>query len=316
MKQLKPIIDKEIYSRSITRTLNEFFIYSFWVQIAKILKPIGELQNAKEDVIIEAIRSGRIEYSNGKFYGKFNSKISKALIDMGAKYNKVTKTFDIAKELLPISVIEAIAASAILASTIKKQLLDFLDTFNIENYMPDLQKVLDVDLEEILEDLDEQTYFTLKEAITIEPEITPELREELKREYTENMELSIKNFTDQQVIELRKIVEENIFKQNSNESLIKQIKERYGVKDSKARFLARQETSLLTAKYRKYRYTSAGITKYKWSTSHDIRVRPIHKDLDGQIFDFNDPPIVNEKGDRKNPGEDFGCRCVAIPIID
>lgn len=79
--------------------------------------------------------------------------------------------------------------------------------------------------------------------------------------------------------------------------------------------MARQETSLLTAKYRKLRYTDVGITKYRWSTSHDDRVRKRHKELDGQVFDFEAPPIVNEKGDRKNPGEDFGCRCQAIPII-
>lgn len=317
MKQLKPIIDKLKYSRSIARILNEFFIYAFWGKVAKILKSVGkiELENAKEDVIIEAIKSGQIEYANGKFYGKFNSKISKALIDMGAKYNKITKTFDIAQDLLPISVIEAIAASAVLAATIRKQLLDFLNTFDIKHYMPDLQKVLDVPLDEILEDLDEQAYLTLKDAISIDVKVTPELREDLKREYTENLELSIKNFTNEQIIELRQIIEENTFKQNSNKSFIKQIQERYGVTESKAKFLANQETSLLVAKYRKSTYTRAGITKYKWSTSHDARVRPLHKDLDGQIFSFDNPPIVNKKGERKNPGEDFGCRCIPIAII-
>lgn len=317
MKQLKPILDKHQYSRSITRILNEFFIYTFWAEIAKILKPIEklELENSKEDVIIEAIKSGQIEYANSKFYGKFNSKISKALIDIGAKYNKATKTFDIAQDLLPISVIEAIAASAVLAATIRKQLLDFLNTFDIEHYMPDLPKVLDVPLDTILEDLDEQAYLTLKDAISIDVKVTPELREDLKREYTENLELSIKNFTNEQIIELRQIVEENTFKQNSNKSLIKQIQEHYGVTESKAKFLANQETSLLVAKYRKSTYTRAGITKYKWSTSHDARVRETHKELDGKIFSFDNPPIVNKKGERKNPGEDFGCRCIPIPII-
>lgn len=318
VKQLKPIIDKLKYSNSITRVLNEFFIYTFWAEIARILKPVGELENAKEDVVIEAIRSGRIEYVNGKFYGKFNSKISKALIDMGAKYNKVTKTFDIAKDLLPINVIEAIAASAVLTATVRKQLLDFLNSFNIENYMPDLQKVLDVPLDHILEDLDEQAYFTLKDAITIEPELSPEMKTNLKKEYTENMELSIKNFTEKQIIELRQIIEENQFKRNSNESLIKQIQDRYGVTESKARFLARQETSLLTAKYRKLRYTDVGVYKVKWSTSHDNRVRDSHKKLDGQIFDLREtPPIIDERtGQRGWPGEAYGCRCVLIGIIE
>lgn len=318
VKQLRPILDKHTYSRSITRILDEFFIYTFWAEIAKILKPVGELQNAKEDVVIEAIRSGRIEYFNGKFYGKFNSKISKALIDMGAKYNKVTKTFDIAQDLLPINVIEAIAASAVLAATIRKQLLDFVNSFNIEKYMPDLQKVLDVPLDEILDDLDDQAYLTLKDAITIEPKLSPEMKADLKREYTENIKLSIKNFTEKQIIELREIVEENEFKRNSNESLVKQIQDRYGVAQSKARFLAQQETSLLTAKYRELRYKDAGVYKVKWSTSHDNRVRDSHKKLDGQVFDLREtPPIIDERtGQRGWAGEAFGCRCVLIGIIE
>ena len=42
----------------------------------------------------------------------------------------------------------------------------------------------------------------------------------------------------------------------------------------------------------------------------------MHKDLDGKIFEFANPPITNEKGDRNNPGEDWQCRCEAIPIVE
>jgi hypothetical protein len=41
----------------------------------------------------------------------------------------------------------------------------------------------------------------------------------------------------------------------------------------------------------------------------------MHKALDGKRFKFSEPPVVNKKGERRNPGGDIQCRCVAIPVI-
>ena len=73
---------------------------------------------------------------------------------------------------------------------------------------------------------------------------------------------------------------------------------------------------MLTSKFKQAKYQQAGISKYKWSISN-VRTRPDHRALNGKIFSFDDPPITNqETGDKNNPGEDFGCNCVPIPIID
>jgi uncharacterized protein with gpF-like domain len=46
-------------------------------------------------------------------------------------------------------------------------------------------------------------------------------------------------------------------------------------------------------------------------------VRPDHKRLDGKIFNWDDAPISNTKtGKRAHPGQDYGCNCVARPIVD
>ena len=47
----------------------------------------------------------------------------------------------------------------------------------------------------------------------------------------------------------------------------------------------------------------------------------MHKELNarsekGEIFDFRYPPIDDPNGSRHNPGENYNCRCVAIPVID
>ena len=316
MKFLKPIKDKTEYSRIITRKLDGFFFYTLFEPIIKIVKSIGEIHNAKEDALIKALRNGEIQYINGKFYGKFNAEISRILIKMGAKFNKVTKTYNIARSMLSMDVLSAIATGAVLAETVRKQLLDFLDSFNIETYMPDLKKILDVPLDEIIEDLDEQQEQSIKEAMKIVPEFSEANREFLKQNYIENVEYSVKNFTEKQVNKLREMVEYNAYYGYSkNNNLIDRIQREFDITRNRAKFIANQETGLLTAKLNEMRLKEVGITHYKWSTSHDERVRDTHKDLDGKIFSFDDPPIVNKKGDRKNPGEDFGCRCRAIGVV-
>ena len=52
-------------------------------------------------------------------------------------------------------------------------------------------------------------------------------------------------------------------------------------------------------------YESAGVTKVKWVTSHDVRVRESHKALDGKVFDINNLP---------EELHDYNCRCGLVPV--
>lgn len=323
MITLKPILDKKEYSDAIEVIIMDFLTEYFYMPIYSVIEPIEEYYNAStytpEQIVIAALRSGQIQYVNGKFKGQFTAKISKALESLGAKFNKVTKTYNLAHEALSINVIEAAAYASMIAMMRQKLLLEALAYMDIEKAMPSLSQLLQVPLDEILDDLSEQAYLSLKDAITIVPEITPEQREALKAQYVDNVSLSIKNFTKAQTNKLRAMVEENLFTGLAdNKTLVKAIIDEFGVTESKARFLSRQESSLFVAKYRKITYMEAGITKYKWSTAgdEDPRVRPMHRELNHKIFEWNNPPITNEKGDRNNPGEDFNCRCVAIAVID
>ena len=322
MITLKPILDKKEYSEVIEVIIMDFLTEYFYAPIYSVIEPIEEYYNAREytseQIISAALRSGQIQYINGKFSGKFSAKISKALENLGAKFNKVSKTYDLEQSLLSLVLQDAIAYATIIAVTRQKLLVEALDHLTIEKAMPELDKLLQVPLDEILDDLSEQAYLTLKDAITIVPEITPEQREALKAQYVDDVNLSVKNFTKAQTDKLRAMVEENLFTGLAdNKSLVKAIIDEFGVTESKARFLSRQESSLFTAKYRKITYMEAGITKYRWSTSHDEKVRLFHKDLDGKIFSWDNPPITSPTGARNHPGEDFGpCRCVAIGIID
>ena len=57
--------------------------------------------------------------------------------------------------------------------------------------------------------------------------------------------------------------------------------------------------------------------EYAWSESGDGRVRDSHKHLNKKRFRWSDPPIVDAKtGRRCHPGQDYQCRCVALPVFD
>lgn len=83
------------------------------------------------------------------------------------------------------------------------------------------------------------------------------------------------------------------------------------VTESRAKLIARDQVSKLNSAINRVRQQDLGITQYRWSTSHDERVRPTHRLNDGKIFEWAEAPEVTG-----HPGDDYQCRCVAIPIIN
>jgi hypothetical protein len=66
------------------------------------------------------------------------------------------------------------------------------------------------------------------------------------------------------------------------------------------------------------RMRDVGVTKYKWlHTGGSVSPRSYHKFvLNGQIFDLNDPPVIDPKtGVKGNPGDLIHCHCVKVPVI-
>jgi SPP1 gp7 family putative phage head morphogenesis protein len=98
------------------------------------------------------------------------------------------------------------------------------------------------------------------------------------------------------------------------EELKDDLEERGEVAGSHAELIARDQTLKLNGALNELRQTNAGVSQYVWSTSKDERVRPEHAELEGTTQSWDDPPLIN--GEALNPGEDFQCRCVAIPVID
>lgn len=94
---------------------------------------------------------------------------------------------------------------------------------------------------------------------------------------------------------------------------IKDISSVNGKLQNRIKLIARNETSNINASINKRRQEQLNIKEFKWITSKDERVRSSHAKLDGKIFDWDNPPIVD--GVKTTPGRPINCRCIAIPVI-
>lgn len=93
------------------------------------------------------------------------------------------------------------------------------------------------------------------------------------------------------------------------------IKSVFGKLDDRIKLIARNEVSSINGQINKTRMQNIGITKFEWVTAGDERVRDSHANLDGQVFDWNNPPS-NERGEKIIPGQDFNCRCQSVAVIE
>jgi SPP1 gp7 family putative phage head morphogenesis protein len=126
----------------------------------------------------------------------------------------------------------------------------------------------------------------------------------------------ITKMRDETIQQIRAVLDDAWTKGERVEVMREKLQERFGVSESRADLIARDQTLKLNAEITQTRQTAAGVQKYVWTTSGDERVRPMHDDLDGQTFSWDDPPVTNEAGDRNHPGGDYQCRCTAMPVLD
>lgn len=315
--------EKQLQGFNIPRKLDEDLakeILSFFT--ATLFAPIVEAMNeAKEtyfnssNAIEDAIRSGRIQFSDGVFKGKFGARISKEFKSLGLKFDKRIKGYRSSLLKLPISLQVAISQTEGNYYKVARSMLSKVDEIDLEKAMSELD--FSKSAIGITEQIEGNLERTLYSKIGVQVQLTAEQAQVISKDFTNNLKLFINDFAEEQIIALRQDIQDVVFAGIRAESLQKTLEKRFSISQNKAKFLARQEVALFTSKYKQAKYQGAGINKYKWSTSKDRRVREDHKELDGKIFLFSSPPVTNkDTGERNNPGEDFGCRCIPIPIIE
>lgn len=330
MIRLKPQHLRQSDWENVAQQLEVFFYEEVIAPVLRIVrestKQKAKVENAAgDDQLTRALRSGKVQYSRGIFSGDFNAAISSALRRLGAQLDKRSGVF----RLDPLRVPQWITAEAsayfvrahLAHEAIRRQLDLAMERVDQSRY--------DVDAQSAIDSID-AGWRASAAKLAFKPPLTEAGKQALADNYSNNLDLYIKKWLARDILALRKTVQANAEEGYRFDKLIDQIQHRNQVGRSKAKFLARQETGLFMSEYREQRFKAAGVTKYIWSTAHDSRVRPAanlspraaahagnHRILDGRVFEYAKPPIVDpHTGRRDNPGRDYNCRCVDIPLVD
>lgn len=146
---------------------------------------------------------------------------------------------------------------------------------------------------------------------------TPAVREVVKASVAENIEL-IRSIPQQYFLRLQGAVMRNIQKGDGTKGIFDAIERLGVVTESRASLIARDQTSKATTALNRTRMAALGIRKFEWLHSSGGREpRPLHVEMSGQIYDLDDPPVIDDKtGERGLPGQLINCRCRMVPVVD
>lgn len=329
MKYLKPLILKEKYYIHIEEEIQRILDVLIYKRLLRELATrMAEFTNSS-NALLEAIRMGFVWYEDGYFRGKFSAVISREIMRTGAVFDGRAHAWKIAPDLVPSDIKFTQATADARFRAMRDKLISMLDSIDVANVTlaSQMEKSYFRTLGEMESDLQRtmptepikpsDAPATARSRIAIEAKLTDAQKNLIAQQWSDNAELYIKGWTQNNILKLRsELVQPHVLAGGRAQAMVKTIQDNYGVSQRKAKFLARQETALLMSSFQESRYADMGVQEYKWSDSHDKRVRHDHHELNGKIFRFDQPPISNKKtGARNNPGQDFNCRCIAIPVI-
>lgn len=319
-KILKPIYHRDEYTEAVEKEILPYFAEVFAPLLDAVKgEPVSRM-NEETSALRAALQSGKVWYHDGRFEGEFSAAISRELRAMGAVFSD--GVFHLASSALPVGLRSEISKLKLKAEDMHHEVLNTLNAMQATAPLAATGLVFTKAVDNIVADLQRQFLESVASeagsgSLAVPANITPQIAATMAEELTRNTDIEVKNFTAEQIQELREKVQQNLFAGGRADRLVGMIEAQFGVNQRKARFIAENETSLAVSKFREERYKALGSREYVWSTSHDNKVRHDHKVLDGRTFSWDSPPVVDSPtGRRRNPGEDYNCRCVSRPIVN
>lgn len=131
---------------------------------------------------------------------------------------------------------------------------------------------------------------------------------------SENVSL-IKGITDDVATRVEKAVTRALTSATPHPRLAEHLQEEFGYGERRAKLIARDQIGKLYGQIDASRQKDLGVSRFIWRASDDERTREQHREWDGQIFSYDDPPIDDSTGDAVLPGEAILCRCTAEPVL-
>ncbi len=100
IKLIQPIRHYDKYSDELEKLLSYDLYQLIFKPLIDLLSP-AKKENSKVSPLIQAFAERKIYFNDGFVYGKFNASISRALVELGGRFNKVKKAFKISLGQFP-----------------------------------------------------------------------------------------------------------------------------------------------------------------------------------------------------------------------
>lgn len=132
---------------------------------------------------------------------------------------------------------------------------------------------------------------------------------------TENVSL-IKSIPARLHLEVEQLVLQTAKTGGHAQGIRDEIRQRLRVSRSRAELIARDQIGKLNGQLTMQRQTDIGVTRYRWRTSLDERVRKSHRALEGRVFSWDANAPANQRPPEGHPGQPIQCRCYAEPLLE
>lgn len=157
----------------------------------------------------------------------------------------------------------------------------------------------------------------LSGGITLKTDIMPAaLKESIKAATIENVAL-IKSIPDQYHQRIEGAVMRSIQQGGEGrKTIMNELANIGGMSVRRAKIIAEDQTRKATTAANTERVKALGIKKFKWLHSRGgVDKRPKHVAASGNIYSYDDPPRIGDKGEQVLPGQAINCRCIAVPVV-
>ena len=132
----------------------------------------------------------------------------------------------------------------------------------------------------------------------------------IAHDYVYNMNYWVKKWEVKNIVKMRQDVLDMVQKGVRVPELQTYFEKRWKVSKDKALFLADNESHLVGSVIKANEYQKMGCTQFKWGRSSSKEKRKSHEKLYNRIFDFDNPPVIDEKLDIKGfPRQIWNCKC-------
>jgi SPP1 gp7 family putative phage head morphogenesis protein len=157
-----------------------------------------------------------------------------------------------------------------------------------------------------------------KETLSLKTDVLRKgpVAEVVKATVAENVAL-IKSIPEQYLRKVNSAVMRSITSGNGLQDLVPFMEKQKGITVRHARNMALDQTRKAYNGINKGRMQMAGVESFEWIHSGGSqKPRPDHVEMHGQIFRFDNPPVIDKRtGEKGIPGQAPNCRCTMRPIL-